>query len=781
MGSGDGRKVDRGVSFKAQAEQRSRTPDDLASQTDRVKAARRAAALRSEEARAQRSAEAQAAREKKRRADLAKLTAAASVVENHAAIARQRRIEDSRTGTSTPQKRPRQRKKVRLRLATQEDRIAKIKLEIDRMEDIARACRANFIRHHYRVYRRQRARRMVTAARLVQRCWRGGRERCMLKESLAARTLQTAWRVYAARLAVVRGELMLVSVVRLQRAYFREKRRRCELLYQLAAGAKEAVRTRRARIQAGAVAARRREDAARALAFAEGNARRQDRVKEFRIRRQKVAKRRRILRTAVRLIKVHQEEEERQIVRALEVEHMKRILRKYLRKKLLRRLAAQSFVSERVARCKRDVTACTRTIELALRAAEYTGVRASAQAGHQTASGSRASSRGAHLAASSDGGTFTSLDDAPDTWDWGEGEDIIRSLHLRNVLRTPPPGREETGKDVMSQRRDLAERLERLPSPRQKAVVAMLAKMCPHSVDESAPGKPGELVVDLGQVNEEVLREVRDAISAENAASVWQSSGMAIPRAATASSVSSTRSKFGSLARMKAREKVARRDVSDGETELRRTLRRKFNSLGGTDAHARGMKFPATLYRGHGPGVTTKSREKVSFETSKTGDPRSRPSKIDLELHTQVLRHLELQQIAAATEKVRLQSPYNRRLSPLAKSHDDRMAITQPMVHDNSDWVARQLQHQAPILLGLASSSSPPPSREVDRRALALGMPPAGTLLSYGERAQSPPAYRERRRQEHVDASLLGRIRLSHTMQEKMEQAVCGGKGDLMR
>jgi hypothetical protein len=282
--------------------------------------------------------------------------------------------------------------------------------------------------------------------------------------------------------------------------------------------------------------------------------------------------------------------------------------------------------------------------------------------------------------------------------------------------------------------------------------------------------------VDLSQVDEQVLCEVRAAISAENAASVWRRSGTAIPRAATASSLSSTRSKLGTLARMKAREKIARRDVSAGETKLRRTLRRKFNSLGGTDAHARGIKFPATTYHDpRRPSSVMQSRAKVC------SDPRSQPSKLDDEVHHhQALRYLELQQRAAATEKMRLQSPYNRRLSQLAKSHDDRMAITEPMVHDNSDWVARQLQYQAPILLGLASSSSPPPSREVDRRALALGMPPAGTLLSYGERAHSPPAYRERRRQEQTDASMLARIRLSYTMQEKMEQAVCIGERDLV-
>lgn len=105
------------------------------------------------------------------------------------------------------------------------------------------------------------------------------------------------------------------------------------------------------------------------------------------------------------------------------------------------------------------------------------------------------------------------------------------------------------------------------------------------------------------------------------------------------------------------------------------------------------------------------------------------------------------------------------------------MAVTEPMVHDDSEWVVRQLQHQGPILLGLASSSSPPPSRDVDRRALELGMPADGVLLSYGERAQSPPPYRERLRQERVDASLLERIQLSHAMQEEMERAVCeGGK-----
>ena len=256
MGSGRARKVDTAISFKAQADVRSRTPDDVASRADRVQAARQAAALRMEEARAQRSADAQAARANTLRADLTKAKAAAVVTENHAAIARQHRIEANRNSTATTTKRPRQRKKVRLKLTSHEDRVAKIKLEIDRMEDIARDCRANFIRHQYRVYRRRRARSMLAAARLVQRCWRGGRERCVLKESLAARTLQTAWRDYAAQLAAVRSDLMLVSVVRLQRAYFRVKKRRCELLYQLAVEAQEAVCARRARIQAGAAATR---------------------------------------------------------------------------------------------------------------------------------------------------------------------------------------------------------------------------------------------------------------------------------------------------------------------------------------------------------------------------------------------------------------------------------------------------------------------------------------------------------------------------------------------
>ena len=96
------------------------------------------------------------------------------------------------------------------------------------------------------------------------------------------------------------------------------------------------------------------------------------------------------------------------------------------------------------------------------------------------------------------------------------------------------------------------------------------------------------------------------------------------------------------------------------------------------------------------------------------------------------------------------------------------MAATDSLVYDDSEWVARQLQHQAPILFGLANSSSPPPSRDVGRRALKLGM------LSNCER--SPPAYREQWRRQRVDAYLLGRIQQSHAMQEEMEQIVCGGE-----
>ena len=728
---------------KALAGQRPRTPDSPA---DRIHAARQAAALRLEEARAQRSAEAQAARDReaRRRGALAKVKAAAVLVESHAAIARQRRIEENRTGNAaaTPPAN-RMRKKVRLRVVSHEHVVDKIKLRFDRAEDTARVCRANFIRHQYRLYRRRRTQRVARAARLLQSRWRGGRERCMLKESLAARTLQAAWREYAARLAAARGDLVLVLVVRLQRAYFRAKRRRCELLYQLAVEAKQAACMRMARIQAGAEAARQREDAAKALALAEETAKRKNRVKEFRIRRQKVAKRRRILRTAVRLIKAHEEREERQTVRALEIEYMKRILRKYLRQKLLRRLAAQSFLSERVGRINRELAACTRTIESALHSAE-SSARVNIKAGRSRPSSSPGAP--AALACNPNGRGLAALDDFADGWDWGEGDKIIRSLHLRKVLSTTPS---PLADGTLSQRRDLAERLERLPSPQQKAVVAMLAKTSPGScVDRSAPGKPQELVVDLGQVDEQVLREALQATAgAENTASAWRPTSMSVPRAATASVVPSSQrqSTPGSLAKMKAREKMAQRGVSDAATNLRRTLGREFDSLGGADAQARGSRFPPTSC-----GGSAKARD------SEQHNERVR--------HT-AERHLALQQ---RTVKMRLQSPYNRRLSPLATSREDRMAATDSLVYDDSEWVARQLQHQAPILFGLANSSSTPPSRDVGRRALKLGM------LSNCER--SPPAYREQWRRQRVDAYLLGRIQQSHAMQEEMEQIVCGGE-----
>lgn len=734
-----------GISFKARVEQRSRTPDD---HLDQVNAARRAATLRSWQVRAQRSADAQSSREAKQTAELAKAEAAV-VVESDAAVSRRRRIEANRA-TATAAKRPRQRKKVRLKQVTNAESVAKIKLEIDRMEDIARNCRANFIRHQYKVYRRRRARIGAESAKLVQRCWRGGRERCMLKRSLAARTLQVAWREYATRLAAVRSDLMLVSVVRLQRAYFREKRRRCELLYQLAAEAKDAACARHARLQTQAAEARQREDAAKALALAEKTARLQERMRTSRIRRQKIAKRRRVLRTAVRLIRTYREEEERQIVRALEIECMQRILRKFLRKKMLRRLAAQSFASERVSRVNKKFAACTRTIERALRAGE-TRAGTTGSAEHQDV-------------------------DTPDDWDWGEGEDIIRSLHLRKVLGTmasPVNSIMEKG-NTLSQRRALADRLERLPSPRQKAVMEMLTMTCPECcVDRTEPNGPQEVVVDLARIDNQTLLKVRAAIGAENAASTWQRPTTDRATTTAAALNSQRHAKLVRLTRTRTREKMARRGVSDGATELRRTLKHEINSLGGEDVHARGMKFLAASHRGRRPG-TIQNRQGVSRDNGDIETVRDVHSILlkvdDAGRHSNTaLRQLELEQ---RTETMRLRSPYNRRLSPLAKRHEDRMAATEPTVHDDSEWVARQLQHQAPILLGLASSSSPPPTREVDRRAVELGMPPTGSLLSYGERIQSPPAYRKRRRQERVDASLLGRIQLSHAMQEEMEQAV---------
>ena len=732
------------------AEPRSRTPDRCPA--DRIQAARQAAALRLEEARAQRSAEAQVARDRaaRRRAALAKVKAAAVVVENHAAVARQRRMEGNRKPAATPTPANRTRKQVRLRVISHEHLVDKIKLRFDRAEDTVRVCRANCIRHQYRLYRRRRTQRMANAARLLQSRWRGGRCRCMLKESLAARTLQAAWREYAARLAAARGDLVLVLVVRLQRAYFRAKRRRCELLYQLAVEAKEAACMRMARIQV-------RAQAARALAFAEETAKRKALVKEFRIRRQKVAKRRRILRTAVRLIKAHQEQEERQTVRALEIEYMERILRKYLRQKLLRRLAAQSFVSERVGRINRELAACQRTIKRALHSAESsTRVTKPGRSRPATSSPAARAPLGR-----SEGRGCTVVSDIADGWDWCEGDNIIRSLHLRKVLSSTPSQLDEgMGKDELSQRRDLAEMLGQLPSPQQNAVVAMLAMTCPDScVDRSAPGKPQELVVDLGQVDEQVLREaLRAAKDAENTASAWKPTGMAVPRTSTASSVSRSQrqSKLGNLAQIKAPKKPAQRDVSDGATNLRRTLRSEFKLPGCADAHAheRGRKFSPTSCRG----------------SATVRDSHCGPSKGGLEQHDErVLWHLALQQ---RTVNMRLQSPYNRRLSPLPKRRDDRMAAIESLVYDDSEWVTRQLQHQAPILCGLANSSSPPPSRDVGRRALKLGM--------QNNCERSSPAYREQWRRERADAYLLGRIRQSRAMQEEMEHIVCDAERDLI-
>jgi hypothetical protein len=831
MGKGRAKKVETSISFHETARERLRTPDDQKTGEERARAAREAAKKREAEQRAKRSADAEAARAAKLRANMAKAKAAAVVVEDHAAIARQRRIEASqRAGTPKTERRPKQRKKVRLKMATQEERVAKIKVEIDAAEAVAKDCYANFIRHQYRMYRRRRERMVLASARLVQRVWRGGRMRSMLKETLAARTLQAAWRVYAARLGAVRGDLILVSVVRLQRAYFRQKRRRCELLYQLAVEAKEAAFVRRARIQAGAAAARRREDAARALHLAEEKARLQERVKAARVRRHKVMKRRRVVREAVRLIKAHREEKERRRLRALAVERMERILRKHIRMKMLRRLAARSFVTERFGRVNKELAACTRTIQTALRAAEAeTEAAAAAGKSRRSADGSsRASSTPGHRAATAGsvgggGSAGAVLEDAQsDTWDWGEGDDIIRSLHLRTALSGLSPSAAPAGGggggDLMTQRRALAETLEGLSTPRQKAVVAMVAATHPSCcVNVGPPGGPEQLTVDLGQIDEHMLREVRAAIGAESAASVWRRGGEAIPRAATAASAAASRRNV-KLARLTRREKEkkVRREVSDGAMELRRTLRREFNSLGGTDAHARGMGFPSGGGGGGGGGGAagdrrSKSRGRGSSSSSSSSSssrsrtvatapaatastsspqafgssPSARPATVAAggtaviqqqqqqqdrsSPRLQAMRNFELDQ---RQEEMRLQSPYNRRLSPLAKRHRDQMAATESVVHDDSEWVVRQLQHQAPIILGLASSQSPPLSRDVDRRAMQLGMPPSGTLLSYGEEKESPPEYRERRRQRKVDESLIGRIRLSHAMQDEMARLV---------
>eukprot|EP01046_Picozoa_sp_COSAG06_P100697 COSAG06_NODE_46819_length_344_cov_0.624490_1_plen_108_part_01 len=107
----------------------------------------------------------------------------------------------------------------------------------------------------------------------------------------------------------------------------------------------------------------------------------------------------------------------------------------------------------------------------------------------------------------------------------------------------------------MTQRRALAETLEGLSTPRQKAVVAMVAATHPSCcVNVGPPGGPEQLTVDLGQIDEHMLREVRAAIGAESAASVWRRGGEAIPRAATAASAAASRRNV-KLARLTRREK----------------------------------------------------------------------------------------------------------------------------------------------------------------------------------------------------------------------------------
>ena len=812
MGRGAARKVETAIGFASPTKDAARPRSGGPSGAERAAAARESAARKAEELRAGRAADAEAVRESKRKATLAKAKAAAFVVEDHTAIVRQQRIDANRQSFVSKVKK---KKKYKLKEQTQEGRIAIIKIEIAAAEDVARACHANTIYFWYRVYRRRRKRQLRQASTSLQRIWRGAKVRAHLRDNLAAQTLQVAWRAYAARVAQVRGECLIMAVVKLQRMYFREKSRRCEILWKLAHEAKEAAFVRRARMKAGAAAAKRQRDAAEVLRRAEWAAGFQERVRQARIRRKAVAKRRRVVHEAVHLIKAFRAEQERERLRRTAYERMERTLRKRIRMKMLRRLAATSFVSERYGRITKELEACTATIRGVLRTAEVetSGDGGGGGGGRRTPEGAGTRGRGRRQERPST---------AADAWDWGEGDDIIRSLHLRTAL-TPLAASSLGGaasafassgakaQDPKAERVAVAEQLGKLPTPRQQAVVSLVVATHPECcVDVGPPGEQ-QLTVDLGKVSDETLREIRGVLGAESAASIWQRGGSSMPRASTAGSSVRGNMLSGKRMQKNAKEKMQRRKVADGAAALRRTMRRELSTLGGghhmglnvglTNGGGGGGRGGARPIQSEGGARPSRSQRQQRIRERRGGS--SRPATVDqLQLLDESEEPFDREEVDDRLNMRLDQSPlrgsppavsypyetgyesalstYNRRLSPILMQHDAQLAAAESKVHDDLEWRVRRMQSQGDIILNQAASPKPI-SREVQRRATELGMLPRGALRGLDEKFFSPPAYREERARARRDDKLLGKIALSRAMDAEVERVVRGKTGDTFR
>ena len=670
---------------------------------------------------------------------------AAAAVPNAAHEARLAKISESRAKVvAASERRGRVKRKLTLTVSSHEDRAAAIRAKMDAEEVVARNCTANKIRFHWRVYRATHQRRQQEAAAVLQCRWRGGRQRARLRASLAAQLLQSAWRAYANRRAETCSELLLVAVVKLQQAYFRKKRERCELLYQLAVEAKSAAFERRDRMRQEEAAARLRakEEAEARAAQAEAERvlaeeYREEREAAARERQRVLARRRRALRTAVRMITQFREAKEHARLQGLAERKAKRTIRKFMRLKMLRRLAAGSFLAERVSRVNKELALAQRSIQSALHAAE---MQAEAPPPSRRRPGTTVSSRPTTGATAAEDWAWVGRE----ATGWGsEGDDIIRSLHLRNALASEPPSTAgpsdppQTAETAPAAagvtaedpdgRRALAEKLGALPSPRQRAVVALISSTAP----ESCVTVEGELTVDLAKIDVAGLAKIRAAIGAEQAANVWRKGGS--PR----------------RERHRKRQRRERFAAADSAASMRRTLRREWHV---THQGLNAPKVPARTSKSEGQSRARRRRRSRPATVTGAAERELPPLSVPLGM-----------EVAARV--------YAERLSPLSHKRETPMGalISRAGIEQKTaEWITKQAIHQSDKIVAAGTNNrSPPPRAEVARRAESLGAGVWGGRKSRVETASSAQLHASREEER-----LLNDVRRSRAMQREMEEYV---------